>query len=142
MKTTILGGLLSLLAVIGCRQATSTSPGIETYTVECDTNQLVVGNKQSVEILVRYHRGQQPAATLKYHVQLRGPGDLTIAPPAWDVRQNLAREDAGFNYTAAVHVQVAPDATPGVRELTVIITPERGETTTRVLTFQVTNKER
>lgn len=47
----------------------------ETYTVECDTNQLTVGDKQRIKILVRYHRGQQLAANLKYHVQLSGPGE-------------------------------------------------------------------
>jgi hypothetical protein len=60
----------------------------------------------------------------------------------WNVQQNLASTDAGFNYTAAADIKVAPDAASGNRKVTVTIVPDRGKRTTRTLVYQVTEKRR
>ena len=141
MKTAIGTGLmLFLFGCLGCRPATPTAPGTEKYFVEANRSELVAGKKQNVDILVRYHRSQRPAAPLKFQVQLLAPRDLTITPDRWHVQQNLTSRDAGFNYTGLAVFEVAEDAEPGEREVAVTITPEDRVMTTARLKFQVIKK--
>jgi len=127
-----------LVCLSGCSTAT---PMTETYSVECKPSKLLAGQKQKIEIVVRYHRSQQPAAKLKYRVEFSAPGDLTLTPASWDVEQNLTTNDAGFNYSGLISVDVAADAAPGDRELKVIITPAQGPTSTSTLKLQVTRDD-
>lgn len=138
MRTTIcLGLLLFLVSLMACRKAASMR---ETYTVEAGQNQLVAGAKQKIEVLVRYHRSQQPPATLKYTVQFSAPSDLTVTPTGWNVEQNLTANNAGFNYNGAISIEVAADAAPGERVVTATITPTQGTASTAALRFQVRKK--
>src|SRR5262245_8326779 len=113
----------------------------ETFSVESKQSKLLAGQKQIIEIVVRYHRSQQPAAKLKYKVELSAPGDLTLTPGSWDLEQNLTTNDAGFNYSGLISVDVAADAAPGDREVKVIITPAQGPTSTSTLKLQVTRND-
>ena len=145
MKTTILLGLLLCLVFsTGCRGGKAppmkAGPLIETYAAEAAQNQLVAGEKQDIEITVRYQRSQPSAAKLKYKVQFSAPSDLTVTPKDWDVEQNLTANDAGFNYTGLISIEVAADATAGEREVTATIIPAQGATTTATLRFQVPKK--
>jgi hypothetical protein len=138
MKTTLCSGLLLLLACsTGCQKAVPTSTN---YSVEAMQNQLVVGEEQKIEVVVKFRRSEQPAASLNYQVQFSAPGDLTVTPKRWDVAQNLTTNDAGFNYTGVLMIGVAGDAAPGEREVTVIITPAQGVTSTATLKFHVVRK--
>jgi len=135
-----LGMVPFLFGWIGCRQATPVVPGTETYSVEANQSELVAGEKRNVEILVRYHRSDQPAALLKYKVQLSAPRALTVTPSSWDVQQNLTTKDAGFNYSGLAAIEVAEDATPGEVEVAATITPTKGTPTTATLKFRVAGK--
>ena len=141
MRTTICAGLLLFLfGLMGCRQGAPLGPMTETYSVEANQNQLVVGEKQKIEILVRYHRRKQPAALLKYKVQLSAPDDLKVTPNSWDVQQNLTSKEAGFNYTGLATIEVAEDAPAGEVEVVAKITPAQGTPTTATLKFRVAKK--
>jgi hypothetical protein len=141
MRTTIYLGLLLFLACsTGCRGGPKPGPPIETYAAEAKQNQLVAGEKQNIEITVRYHTSQPAAAKLKYKVQFSAPNGLTVTPPSWDVEQNLAANDAGLNYSKLISIEVAADAALGEREVIVTVTPAHGATSTSTLKFQVTNK--
>jgi hypothetical protein len=113
----------------------------ETYSVDSKQSKLLAGRKQRIEIVVRYHRSQQPAAKLKYRVEFSAPGDVTLTPASWDLEQNLTTNDAGFNYSGLISVDVAADAAPGDREVKVIITPAHGPTSTSKLKLQVTRND-
>jgi hypothetical protein len=115
-------------------------PLIETYTAEARQNRLVAGEKEDIEITVRYQRSERPAARVKYEVQLSAPGDLTVTPLSWDVEQHLTTNDGGLNYSRTVAIEVAPDAVPGEREVSVTITPAQGAPSTAALKFQVARK--
>jgi hypothetical protein len=136
--------LLALVGAAGCRggPAPPPKPGplVETYTVEARQHQLVAGDKQDVEITVRYLRSQQPATTLKYKVELAAPADLTVTPLSWDVEQNLTTKDGGINLSRLVTVGVAPDAAPGERDVTATVTPAQGAPSTTGLKFRVSKK--
>ena len=141
MRSAICLGMVPFLfGWIGCRQATPVVPGTETYSVEVNQSELVAGEKRNVEILVRYHRSDQPAALLKYTVQLSAPRALTFTPTSWDVQQNLTTKDAGFNYTGFATIEVAEDATPGEVEVAATIAPAKGTPTTANLKFRVVRK--
>jgi hypothetical protein len=131
------GLVLALVGLMGCRQV---APMSENYTVEAKHNQLVAGENQKIEITARYHRSEQRAAKLKYRAQFSASRDLTVTPASWDVEQNLTTNDAGANYTGLISIEVATDAAPGEREVTVTITPAQGATTTANLKFQVARK--
>ena len=138
MKTTIcIGVLFFAVCLIGCRKAVPIS---ETYSVEAKQSQLVTGQKNKVEIAVRYRRSEQPAAQLKYTVQFSAPNDLTVTPTSWDVDQNLTTNDAGFNHNGIIFIEVAADAEPGDRAVTATITPTQGATSTEILKFQVAKR--
>jgi hypothetical protein len=145
MKTTIcLGLLLFLTFSTGCRGGKAppvkAGPLIETYAAETTQSQLVAGEKQDIKVTVRYQRSQQPAVKLKYKVQFSTPDGLTVAPTSWDVEQNLTTNDAGFNYSGSISIEVAADAAPGERDVIVTITPSQGAKSTTTLRFQVTKK--
>jgi hypothetical protein len=136
--------LLVLAGAAGCRggPAPPAKPGplIETYMVEAKPHPLAAGEKHDVEITVRYLRSQQPAAKLKYKVKLSAPGDLTVTPLDWEVQHDLTTKEGGINVSRLITIQVAPDAPPGDREVSVTITPAQGPPTTAALTFRVTPK--
>ena len=139
MKTTACTTLVIVLVCLsGCSSA---SPMSETYSVDSKQSKLLAGRKQRIEIVVRYHRSQQPAAKLKYRVEFSAPGDVTLTPASWDLEQNLTTNDAGFNYSGLISVDVAADAAPGDREVKVIITPAHGPTSTSKLKLQVTRND-
>lgn len=141
MRSAIYLGMVPFLCGwIGCRQATPVVPGTETYSVEAKQSELVVGEARKVDILVRYHRTNQPAANLKYTVQLRAPRALTVTPSRWDVQQNLTTGDAGLNYSGLAIIEVAEDASPGEVEVAATITPAKGTPTTAPLRFRVVGK--
>ena len=143
MRTTVCAGLtLFVLGMLGCHQAAPLGLFKETYSVEANSNQLVAGEKQQIEIVVRYHRSQQPPATLKYSVQLAAPADLTITHSTWDVEEVLTSNHAGFNHTGVTWIDVAPDAVPGSREVTVTITPAEAAPTSATLEFRVVKQDR
>ena len=139
MKTMIcIGALLLTTCLIGCGHATPTS---ETYSVEAKQTQLTTGRKNEVEISVQYHRSKQPAAKLSYRVQFSGPPGLAVSPTSWDVQQNLTTNDAGFYYNGIVTIEVANDAEPGEREVTITITPDHGTASTKTMKFQVVRED-
>ena len=112
----------------------------ETYTVKTKQNELVAGKKHQIEVVIKYQRSRQPAAKLNYQVQFSAPADLTLTPASWDVERNLTTNDAGFNYTGVLSIDVTPDAEPGDRDITVTITPAQGAISTTLLKLQVARK--
>jgi hypothetical protein len=129
-----LGLLAFLVCSPACRKAAHIS---ETYSVDVQQNQLVTGQEQKREIVVRYLRSERLAVKLKYKVQFSAPGDLTVTPAAWEVERDLTTNEAGFNYTGLVSLEVAAGAAPGPRQVTVTITPVQGPASTATLVFHV-----
>ena len=140
--------LLLLITMAGCRIKTGVP---ESYHVDAKPSplnapyhgtpiQLAAGEKQDVEITIRYGRGEQPTAKLKYNVQFSAPGDLTVTPTSLDVEHDLNPNHGGFNYSMLMSIDVAADAEPGEREVKVTITPASGATSNSAMRFQVVKK--
>lgn len=148
-KIIIIGlGLLLLITTAGCRV---TSGETESYSVHAkpspltepyssgDPIQLVAGEMQKVEITIEYRRSERQAAKLKFNAQFSATSDLTVTPASWDLEQNLMNY-AGHYFTIPITVAAAADASPGEREVKVIITPAAGRTSTSAVKFQVVKK--
>jgi hypothetical protein len=141
--------LILLITIAACRVKISVpesyhvdaypSPLTRPYT-QGTPIQVAAGEKQDVAITVRYLRGEQPTAKLKYSVEFSAPGELTVSPTNWDVEQDLTRNDTGFNYSMLMTVGVAADAEPGEREVKVTIRPATGATSVSAVRFQVVNR--
>ena len=126
--------VLFLICLLGCPTA---APITESYSVETTPNELVAGTKQQIEMVIRYQRSRQAAAKLKYQIRFSAPVDLTLTPDKWDVEQDLSTNDAGFNYTGLISIEVAAEAPPGEREVKVTIMPAEGVATTETLILRV-----
>jgi hypothetical protein len=141
--------LLLLITIASCRVKTAEPESYQVHAsprpltapyVQGRPIQMAAGEKQDVEITIRYRRGQQPTAKLKYHVQFSAPDDLTVTPASSDVEHDL-NNYAGFNYSMLMSVKAAPDAAPGEREVTVIITPASGAISISAVRFQVVQRD-
>jgi len=143
-------GLLLILTLLGCARQSGVS---ESYFVSAQPEpldkpyiggtpiRLAAGQKQKVAVTISYRRSQRTAAKLKYTVRFSAPTDLTFTPTTWDVQKDLTTDDAGFNYTGGVSIDVAAGATPGEQEVKVTIAPPVGAPSTATLKFQVAKKD-
>jgi hypothetical protein len=144
--------LLLLITMAGCiKISRKTSRETESYSVDAIPSpltepydsgtpiRLVAGDRQKVQVTIKYIRGERLDARLKYNVQFSAPSELTVTPTSWDVEYDLMNY-AGYNYTDLLSVDTAVDAAPGEREVKVTITPASGRASTSAVKFQVVKK--
>jgi hypothetical protein len=137
MRSIHWAGLLLASCLAGCG---GTPPAGESYAVTANPLQLIAGQKNDVEVTIRHTRSERTAADLKYTVQFTGTADTTPEPTSWNVEQKLKPGDAGMNYTGVLSLSPPVEAAPGIREITVTVTPERSAVSTSKLKFQVVHK--